>query len=106
MTVTFLPEGDAMSWVTFVVFGAFVAVALFVMVRRSRPGGPGPAVNYVPPPLPGAVNSYYRQRGRQGPFDVTATEPGPGPALTAVAVLSWAQPLTRDQVQGPLISKA
>jgi hypothetical protein len=61
-----------MGWVifaAFAAFAAFVAIALTLSMRRMRRGGPGPAVNYVPPPLRGAVNSYYRQRGWQEPFD-------------------------------------
>ena len=49
-----------------IAFMVVVAVISFVRLRR---GGPGPAVNYVPPALRGRLNSAYQRAGWQQPFD-------------------------------------
>ena len=53
----------------FVVIIVAVVVVAAVSFVRLRPGGPGPAVNWVPRSMRGRMNSSYEKRGWQKPFD-------------------------------------
>jgi len=48
---------------------AFIVVLAAISIFRMRRGGPGPAVNYVPRGMRGRLNSAYRRKGWQEPFD-------------------------------------
>ncbi len=48
---------------------AFIVIVGVVSILRLRRGGPGPAVNWVPRSMRGAVNRRYEARGRQQPYD-------------------------------------
>jgi hypothetical protein len=61
-------RGGSPLWVFYIVV-AFVVVGFVLSLVRLRRGGPGPAVNYVPPGLRPRLNSLYRRMGWQAPYD-------------------------------------
>lgn len=50
-------------------FTYFVVIVVIVILIRLRPGGPGPAANYIPAALRPKLNAFYRRFGWQEPFD-------------------------------------
>ncbi|MGI5325022.1 hypothetical protein [Actinomadura nitritigenes] len=58
-----------MNTIIFAFISVFCLTILIISFHRMRTGGPGPAVNWVPPRLRGRVNAYYRAKGWQEPYD-------------------------------------
>jgi hypothetical protein len=49
----------------------FLIVVALISLARLRGGGRGPAVNWVPRRMRGAVNRQYRRSGWQEPYDAS-----------------------------------
>ncbi|MFC6878984.1 MULTISPECIES: hypothetical protein [Actinomadura] len=65
----------------------FIGVAVFMLVIvvisfvRMRTGGPGPALNWVPPRMRPRVNRLYASKGWDEPYGADGRKKSPGRIL-------------------------